>query len=582
MKYYIALFLVFPTITFAQRSIGVRGLQLDDNQQKHITFVTTSPLLESYAVTLPSSQGGQGTSLLNDGAGNLAWIRVGNVFGLGSPNQVAFWHSSDSLSGENNFWWDNIQDRLGIGTSSPQSSLHVVGNVRISSLTGAGFRFVQADNNGELLTLSSPGFWGLVGNMGLSDGIHFIGTTDNVPVTIKSNNSQVWRAVWTSISPNITSGSSANTIQTNTVGAVISGGGTIATPNIITDNYGVIAGGTSNQAGDNLGTTSDREYATVSGGRQNIASGSNATVGGGLRNTANASLAVVTGGGDNNASGSESFVGGGQLNRATALNASVVGGTQDTASGQYSIVGGGSRNHASGLYSGVFSGEGNVASGIRSVIFGGNSNVASSSSASVSGGSSNTSSGQFSSIMGGNMNTASGRGASVLGGESNTASGVRSVVLGGQNALASQYGQIAHSNGSFVVPGDAQTSIYLLTRETSNVANTTLFLDGHVGSSSSLSIPINSSMTFFMLITAMSDVTSKAASYEARGLIKNVGGTTSIVGVVNLSVIAEDDPLWNVSITANNALDRLQVTVNGDAVENVRWVCTVYTSETSW
>jgi hypothetical protein len=585
MYYYLILLLVLPIAAFGQRTIAARKLILDDNQQRTITFQTAAPLSANYTLLFPSSQGGQGTSLVNDGNGNLSWDRAGDVFGSGAQNQVAFWSSSDSLTGENDLWWDNLLNRFGIGTNTPQASLHVVGSVRISSLGGSGTGIVQVNNNGDLYANSNPGFWNTIGNSGLVDGAHYIGTNDNVPFTIKVNNTQVWRGIWNTISPNIISGFSSNSIMTGVVGAVISGGGStsgINTVNMITDNYGVVGGGASNRAGDNAGTTGDRQYATVSGGSENIASGTNSTVSGGLENLASASLAAVAGGGNNTASGAESFVGGGQLNVAGGLNSSVLGGIRDSAMGSYSVVGGGSSNNASGLYSGVFSGEGNQTSGIRSVVFGGNSNHASGANSCVSGGSSNTSSGQFSSVMGGNTNNASGRGASILGGEGNTASGVRSVVLGGQNGAATRYGQIAHSNGSFAAAGDAQTSIYLLTRQTSSAANTTLFLDGHVGASNSISIPVNSTMTFFMLISAMSDLTSEAASYEVRGMIKNVGGTTSIVGAVSIAVIAEDDATWNVAVTANDALDRLQVTVNGDAAENVRWVCTVYSSETSW
>ncbi|MFN3848536.1 MAG: hypothetical protein ACK4NY_03870 [Spirosomataceae bacterium] len=43
---------------------------------------------------------------------------------------------------------------VGIGTTTPQTALHVVGNVRSSNLAGTGTRNVYADENGTLLTTS--------------------------------------------------------------------------------------------------------------------------------------------------------------------------------------------------------------------------------------------------------------------------------------------------------------------------------------------------------------------------------------------------------------------------------------------
>lgn len=43
---------------------------------------------------------------------------------------------------------------VGIGTTTPQTALHVIGNVRSSSLAGTGTRNVYSDENGTLLTTS--------------------------------------------------------------------------------------------------------------------------------------------------------------------------------------------------------------------------------------------------------------------------------------------------------------------------------------------------------------------------------------------------------------------------------------------
>ena len=51
--------------------------------------------------------------------------------GSGASGQVGFFSGSKSLSGSNDLYWDNVNKRLGIGTNSPDYTLHVDGDVRI-------------------------------------------------------------------------------------------------------------------------------------------------------------------------------------------------------------------------------------------------------------------------------------------------------------------------------------------------------------------------------------------------------------------------------------------------------------------
>ena len=51
----------------------------------------------------------------------------GTVTGSGTATRVAFWSGTTALSSDANLYWDNTNDRLGIGTTSPISSLTVLG-----------------------------------------------------------------------------------------------------------------------------------------------------------------------------------------------------------------------------------------------------------------------------------------------------------------------------------------------------------------------------------------------------------------------------------------------------------------------
>jgi predicted heme/steroid binding protein len=47
------------------------------------------------------------------------------VTGTGSAGQVAYWSSASAITGENSFYWDATNDRLGIGLSVPLAALHI-------------------------------------------------------------------------------------------------------------------------------------------------------------------------------------------------------------------------------------------------------------------------------------------------------------------------------------------------------------------------------------------------------------------------------------------------------------------------
>jgi len=54
----------------------------------------------------------------------------GGVGGAGAAGQATFWTGAAVVSGDNNFWWDNVTKRLGIGTNLPAFSIDLVGNMR--------------------------------------------------------------------------------------------------------------------------------------------------------------------------------------------------------------------------------------------------------------------------------------------------------------------------------------------------------------------------------------------------------------------------------------------------------------------
>ena len=165
------------------------------------------------------------------------------------------------------------------------------------------------------------------------------------------------------ISPNLVGGYGGNWMTTGVKGSAIGGGGAYSYPNRVTDDYGVVAGGYNNQAGDGAGTVSDRSYAAVGGGYNNRATATYATVAGGEGSMASGNNAAVGGGSNNGASAWYTTIGGGRSNAATSAYSTVGGGLENIAVGnERATVGGGERNTASNWAATVPGGSGALAS----------------------------------------------------------------------------------------------------------------------------------------------------------------------------------------------------------------------------
>jgi len=256
--------------------------------------------------------------------------------------------AADFASTGNNQFLIRASGGVGIGISDPiAGALDVNGLIR--SRTG-GFRFPDG-------TTQTTAAWGLTGNAGTTPGTNFIGTTDDMALEFRVNNSRGFRLEPASgRTPNVIGGDAGNTVTAGACGATISGGGTSVKPNSVINDFGTVGGGALNIA---------THYGTVGGGDDNTAS-TYATVGGGGSNNAGGYAATVAGGFGNAASGNSSTVGGGYDNAASSSYATVAGGYDSAASGYSSNVGGGFGNAASGNYATVPGGYNNAAFGTYS------------------------------------------------------------------------------------------------------------------------------------------------------------------------------------------------------------------------
>jgi hypothetical protein len=134
-----------------QTSIGSNGFGF--NNANNIYFSGSS---KGGGIFAFSNTGNQ-TYTLQDASGTLAFtsdIPANTVTGTGAANQVAFWNSGSSISGENNLYWDATNNRLGINESSPDHSLHVVSSQQCpalfqSSTSGGGIALMDSTTTND-------------------------------------------------------------------------------------------------------------------------------------------------------------------------------------------------------------------------------------------------------------------------------------------------------------------------------------------------------------------------------------------------------------------------------------------------
>jgi len=148
----------------------------------------------------------------------------------------------------------------------------------------------------------------------------------------------------------------------------------------------------------------------------------------------------------------------------------------------------------------------------------------------------------------------------------------------GLRATGTRYCQRSHGSGVFAAGGDAQQSQFILRNKTTTNSAVTLFLDG---SSARLTIPSGKILHATIHITGSKSDGTAVASYMRQVCIKNVGGTTSLVGTVN-TLGTDEAASTSIAITADDTNDALQVNVTGILSETWRWVAVVYGNELAY
>jgi hypothetical protein len=129
------------------------------------------------------------SNIIEKRAPNLVRTDIGAVGGSSVAGRVAFWDSTNTINGNNNFWWDIINERLAIGNNAPQDKLHIFnGNLRFSdgsfheilSAATLNIRTYNTGSNIQISTQDSAFALAPTGNITLTPGTNTVGGTSGV------------------------------------------------------------------------------------------------------------------------------------------------------------------------------------------------------------------------------------------------------------------------------------------------------------------------------------------------------------------------------------------------------------------
>lgn len=215
----------------------------------------------------------------------------------------------------------------------------------------------------------------------------------------------------------------------------------------------VIVGGGAKKAQNKA----EGENSTILGGTKNAAEGPYTAIVGGLHNTVHEEIhnGSILGGKDNQIEAVGNLIG----NYAT-----ISGGEDNIAYGESSSISGGNANGTYGLHSSISGGRGNNAGGEIGSVMGGSQNNADGKGSTLGGGLGNAGKGEWSSVFGGSKNEAVGTGATILGGGGREFTGTR--FLTHKNIANGEYATIVGTrdanslgNGSTILGGSGGVTL---------------------------------------------------------------------------------------------------------------------------
>jgi len=162
LKKLLALTLLVPFVAFAQTNLSQGGTGWSSSVKGDLLVGTTSLLRYT---RLPIGSTGQLLWVLN---GTPAWVStssLGITGGSGTPggaNTNIQFNNSGSFGGSSSFVWDNTNNRIGLGTTTPQYNIDVVtagptNGIQVNSTSSISSPFITLRGSASTMSLQNSG-----------------------------------------------------------------------------------------------------------------------------------------------------------------------------------------------------------------------------------------------------------------------------------------------------------------------------------------------------------------------------------------------------------------------------------------
>ena len=169
---------------------------------------------------------------------------------------------------------------------------------------------------------------------------------------------------------------------------------------------------------------------------------------------------------------------------------------------------------------------------------------------------------------------------SVAIGRNVTAVGVGSLAMG-HNSKANIIGMSAYTYGQFAALGDSQSGHYVLKSDTTNATAEAMTTNNSTAAATNQVVAASDTCIMFSgTIVAMQNGAQDQGGWQINGLLKNDGGTTTLVNS-EVRTFADGNG-WSIVLSADDTNNALKVQCTGEASHNIRWVANIQTSEVTY
>jgi hypothetical protein len=142
----------------------------------------------------------------------------------------------------------------------------------------------------------------------------------------------------------------------------------------------------------------------------------------------------------------------------------------------------------------------------------------------------------------------------------------------GTQANSSRYGEVAQAVTSISSSNDIQYGKVMAKYAIASSSTQTLNLSS---ATDRITVPNNSVIGFVANLIVQDDSNQNVDYRRYEGAIKNVGGSTSLVGVVTEITVTQNSSLFTCAVTADDTNDALSIAVTNSGANTIKCLATV-------